>query len=457
MDEELKQLLLNQSGEHNNSHVTGDIVNKLKLTFQRENGLSEDGAKYVAMSTCPFPDSKPFKIGQPDASVGESVVYHVRQKHQLVKPPNLPAGGKWDCHVAFMPLVCDQDFNGAVFNVDTNEVGSNAPVSVEAENHPKNDSCIQICRVAASDPTFVPESPSAAYHRADLPLLTEAGTRLKLIGGGFKVTNASAPLNRSGTVTAYRNEAETTRTSVYESTGNVARPAILGSTPPKTLEQAEQLQAVTYEAGEGILVPFVLDDVEDQKATMAENKPIILFQHDDGKGTESGWRTTIAPMTMAKSYHTRELPFAAGGAYFAGLDENAVLILDVRYFVEKFPSPADPLLLIASPSPEYDPKAMELVAKLQAEFLPGYPANWNSLGSFARAIGGIAKSIARETKPFYGFGKSVLRSVGPQGQAIVGGLESAERLIGKAKNAQNKVKKLQKRVKVLQRKATSAA
>jgi hypothetical protein len=123
------------------------------------------------------------------------------------------------------------------------------------------------------------------------------------------------------------------------------------------------------------------------------------------------------------------------GAIFTGLSATSTLTLTVNYYLESFPGPAEPgILVLATPSAQYDPVALELFSHCLGTLPVGVPAGDNIMGSWfsdavnaastylgpiASAMGynGIAKGLKVASSMASG---TYMASQSPQGQPRLG-------------------------------------
>jgi len=110
--------------------------------------------------------------------------------------------------------------------------------------------------------------------------------------------------------------------------------------------------------------------------------------------------------------------FNWGGAYFTGLSETSTLTVNEIRIFERFPSiqiPADSqLVVLAQPSPKYDPQAVELYSVVSAMMPTGVPQKMNGFGEWFKeavqeARNAIAPALAAIPHPLAQFAAGALR------------------------------------------------
>jgi len=84
----------------------------------------------------------------------------------------------------------------------------------------------------------------------------------------------------------------------------------------------------------------------------------------------------------------------ACGVYFTGLSPQTTLTINWNILIERFPSAADAdLVVLAKPSPRYDPIALELYSLCMQEMPVGVPVSENGLGDWFMKVIGRARDI----------------------------------------------------------------
>jgi len=83
------------------------------------------------------------------------------------------------------------------------------------------------------------------------------------------------------------------------------------------------------------------------------------------------------------------------GAIFTGLNPQDVLEVRVRWIIEKFPTLDEPtIMILATPSPQYDPIALEAYSRIIYRLPVGVPVRENGLGDWFRQAASSLGSIA---------------------------------------------------------------
>lgn len=89
------------------------------------------------------------------------------------------------------------------------------------------------------------------------------------------------------------------------------------------------------------------------------------------------------------------------GAYFSGLSPETVLTLDYRFITELAPTTANPsMLAMCSPSPPYDPRALDCYSHCINKVPPGVPVGMNAKGDYWRMVLKAAATVAPYAAPY---------------------------------------------------------
>jgi len=257
---------------------------------------------------------------------------------------------------------------------------------------------------------------------ASLPL--NGASAMRIIGGGFEVRNTTADIYKQGSVTCYKRKTQSDEQyyalRMVKDDGNWS---FLPSAhvrcvdlPPPTLAMAKQINGVTYEAQEGVLVPVIFDCTANHPRKF-NTEPVVFVSGNtptNATVTFNGASTAlsdaqpalVAPCSLDYDQNSGvfsfpgscyEAPCAQAGAYFTGLSANTTLTVDFRCFVEVFPSVGDTSYALARLAPEYEPKVSRIIEELTEELLPGYPVGMNAKGDFFRevasSLGEVGKSL----------------------------------------------------------------
>jgi hypothetical protein len=236
------------------------------------------------------------------------------------------------------------------------------------------------------------------------------GGAARIIAAGFEVTNTTAPIYQSGMVTTWRSPCPPFNNATsYQYRYKIATPSwstpgyndyLEFTMPPVNTQQAMLLNGSRqWAAKEGAYVvcaghgmdnpPQYTNFTSPLLAVPNTNNPVqyvgevpIVFNKDVNGNYGYGW---------TDKFWT---PFDPCGAYFTGLSLQTTLTITWHVFVERFPSFEDSdLIVLATPSPKYDPQALELYSAVMSEIPTGVMVKENGLGDWFREAVKIAEDV----------------------------------------------------------------
>jgi len=395
------------SNKHNK--MTNDILTKLI----KNHGISTDGANFLRKSVDPFHDFEVRLEGLPDSYSGNTVVQEITKSVSITADPSYT--GNWDCHIAIMPELLNTAATGlyasnlATFFGSVSATGSVSNIIPTAQNSAAMGPFL-ISKCPTGSLTFPQTSSNPTAALLSAPSFVEYFDGVKrLIGIGFEVANTTAELYRSGSVATYKMP----QTVEYNSYVNTV-PTIAGTTPtlfiesrspPASLSEAVLLpNSRQWEASRGAYVVGHMDvDECKMRQDVSANR---IFTNGDYSSVAHTCIVTSATANYANSCFSKPTSFDTSGAYFTGLSTQTVLTLTMRIIVESAPTSTNSqLVVLATPSPAYDPKAIMLYKDIVVSMPSGVPLSENDGGEYWRK----ACSILSAT--ISGFGSEILKSV----------------------------------------------
>jgi hypothetical protein len=350
----------------------------------------------------PFHDTDTHVAGFPDAYHDSTVVFYDKQVETIRKPKNLPAGQTWSCMVVTVPVLkhidCSPFFNSTLSLLeipDTNHVSTTALGTVTALS-------------AADDvPLFPTTQPSGNEWLIDDPNNTRESKAFgaleqdftsmgRLVAGGFEVHNDTPDLYKGGSVTVFSapQEASETFSANAEQIGDNVRICNFKNHKglPATRNDASLYRSArTWEASEGCLVPFQLNLAGDGITYRAKGAVANMFRSGETE-TAAGFVQSMHPPGISTplvgpTHPCRGAPLDTSGSFFSGLNENTVLTLTVKSFVEVAPSTIEKQLLkLSSPSAMHDEHAIACYNHCIAALPPGVPVGFNDAGEWWRMV-----------------------------------------------------------------------
>lgn len=415
-------------------------------------GATPSGSKWLKMALDPFHDVDLELIGLPDATGGRSVLYNVTKSVTLTVPSSVSAGNRWDCHVAFNPLLDNASASMCIPMVTASgTLNYLDEVNVGATTAPSG--IIRACSVPEGTATFL----GGANETYDVLgyqeiLATEASSTSRLVGAAFEVHNVTEDLHKSGAVTCYRFETSRSKFNVrYLNSTSTARTDrvemdICGG-PPTDQAQAKLLNGRTWEAGEGCLVPIIMEQDNPPQHFVARHCGMVvqsaagadyIWTNQDNKSCYNRYDspyTTTTPASLPQKA-AMLLPFEASGAYFTGLAYETALTISARFFVEVFPAPGNNLVSLAQPAAPVDSRALQCYSEIISDLLPGYPVRDNDAGDFFRKVLGAAKKLSAMARPIVGVAQTI-----PQLKGVATAMSAGMDLVDKIPEKKKKPKK----------------
>jgi hypothetical protein len=134
-------------------------------------------------------------------------------------------------------------------------------------------------------------------------------------------------------------------------------------------------------------------------------------------------------------------PYDISGAYFTGLSPQTTLTVDVRWYIERCPTIDEPsLVVLATPSPVYDPIALKIYSEAVHGLPVGVPVSENPLGEwFNKVLMGVSRYA-----PLIGAALSPMHpAAGQIGSLLGSGAGKLAELTKKKKASEEKTKMLE--------------
>lgn len=374
-------------------------------------GLTEDGRKWLITALDPFHDTQVVLAGYPDVNNSASVVQCIKQSLQVSAPPSTAT--TWDCHIFNNPSVDTSitrttgGFINDSTSSPTNLIGLSGGSFVRAGG-------IQVLSVPTGNSTawtdFIANlgSSGTAYSSMSCPSAYTKG-KVRVIASGLEITNTTNALESQGTVTCYRTPVPEYETSTaFTVADSVSSPSTTGTL------SGVVCGAQPASIAEAMLLPGsrqwkAIDGTYQTHALHSNNIPTeegncrSIFYRDSSNRVvlQNVTTSSIGGFNSIGNYPSTLTKFDVSGAYFTGLTPSTTFTVTWNLYVERFPSVNDSdLVVIANPSPAYDPVALEIYARAIRDLPVGVPVAENGLGDwFNSAIGEISKFVAPVVQP----------------------------------------------------------
>jgi len=203
--------------------------------------------------------------------------------------------------------------------------------------------------------------------------------------------------------------------------------------PPSTASEAIQLvNSRQWDAREGCYVIPTLHR-QNLAPTLGNYTQPLYYTGTPGDGVYYGPdRATIntSPVTATFARCQNWTNFDQTGAIFSGLSLQSVLTINVRYYIEVFPSSNSPLQSLARPSPILDELALNIYSQIVDRAPIGVEVKFNGLGDwFIDGINAVKDMVLPVA------GKMLSLSKHPVAQAASMAIKGFSGKKGKAKKA----------------------
>jgi hypothetical protein len=376
-----------------------NVIRKTEMMldkFEKSAGLTCDGRRWLIAAIDPYHDTIVKPEGYPDNYVGGSIVQVVKQQ-MTVTAPAIIGTGTWDCHIFNLPwLTSNSSTQMTISNV------GNDLLSVSASPLATIGGITAVSGPPGSDLSLLtnPQAFSGSTNSITLPASYFAGP-FRVIAQGFEVTNTTSLLNVQGAVTVYRQPQPQpgARHCMRLNSGTAQSPINLATfstefwlAPPSSVANAQLLAgSKVWDAKEGAYVVLTQRTTELSDPVVQPVVPLTVAPGFTALAPPSFCYYPFVSSTSIPAYiptHDHNL----GGAYFTGLSSQTSLTVTWNVYIERFPTPGElDLVVLATPSPVYDPVAFELYSRCLSDMPVGVPVSENNLGDwFAEAVAGIA-------------------------------------------------------------------
>jgi hypothetical protein len=426
----------------------GNLGSDVHIRDFRVNGLSAAGRDWLTAALDPFHDKALSRTGLPDRYAGSSIVEIVTESITLSAPTGTT--GNWSAHIFSLPFsgtvttyptsLVTTRYSPAAMKLDGTVVAGNSTVENAQSLYDQASQQLGLLNVWAwdSEPTSFFPSGSQLYSTvkptSTYALNASISGQARIIGGGVEIVNTTADLYKQGTVTCSR---------VPNSIVDVAFVSCAGDTnlganvdpnvwtygalynpgiracygPPATIAAAMNFpSSKQWAAAEGCYSVFsfdveeadmrpvsehyraVLSSFDPVEQTVAHNSPITSangYAAPTSLVTASGTDKFICPGASQTSI---DAPMDTSSIILTGLSKESTFTITLRYIVERAPRYGDAsggtLVRLMSPSPAYDPVALELYKEVMGKLLPGVPSKYNPMGEFFRYVRDLVQKAA---------------------------------------------------------------
>jgi len=362
--------------------------------------ITDAGKRWVEVALDPFHDERIRVDGYPDLETGNSVVQCIKQSFTISNPAGNTTNAPFDINIVSWPLAVQDLFS----NFNSTNSGSNGTDWFVLNSTPGGSYVggVSYDLVPTGTTTFDPNHTSFAFHGSSgVDLTNYLDSPFRLIAGGFEVVNTTPELYAGGAVTVY--ESPWTHpigesTFAYSTSGSATLPGPVSyqgvvewkQCPPKSASDAYLMPGSRqWDASKGVYVVMRQDSANNGPAMRANLPYMIQYSYDSDYLVPNGGycaavrTTTLNSNTRSSFSQNIEFPYSVRGAYFTGLPAQTTLLVNVVWYIEKFPGVMNPnLAVLASPSPAYDPVAIQLASEAWQRLPVGVPVGENPKGEW---------------------------------------------------------------------------
>ena len=369
--------------------------------------LSEDGLGWLVTTLDPFHDTEIRLEGYPDQISARSVCQCFQRKFTVVAPAAAGAGN-WDAHFFYAPYSVAQSnaFTGHGIGTGGKQLASPGGYAFTNTAIPGG---VAVTTGAAGAPTWtmtgeVTQQYPLTANTFACPVLQEGH---RLIAVAYEVTNTTAELYKQGDVTVYKQPTMPADGVVYSVQGSAPFPvnqaALMKfiSAPPRNIADAALYpNAKVWSAKDGVYAVLPMNNIEQAPSRLRPSGFQYVFAQDGSTGDITfavGSDMSVAA-NVSNGCNVNHYPFDNVGSYFTGLSNQTTLVVTVRYIFERFPSLTSDaedsnFLTLATPSPSWDPVALELYGRVLSQMPPAVPVAENGLGEwFGKVVSWIGEA-----------------------------------------------------------------
>jgi len=382
------------------SDSTAAAENKITKLCERV-GVTPDGKAYLDNALDPFKDEMVRCEGLPDLMTGNSVVREVKQTVTIAAPGSV----NWSAHIFMDPLV------GPYTGYDTTQ-RSQFSWDPTTQVNPKNFGGLTV----RSGPDGVNLTPTDTTLSLPLPI-GFANAKTRVLGMAFEVHDTTAAVSKQGTVIVYRKNSQLHKNQAINSWINPAVLTQRGSDvvlnlagPPVNPADCLILPgSKQWEAKDGC---YCVCTASDQNNNPSGSNLMATFQNDTKLAAGHGWISPLLTIDAANSNifapfgnGVMATPFNYSGAYFTGLNPVSTLTLNANWIIETFPDETDVgIIPIATPSPAFDPAALELYARIAHKLSSGVKVGSNASGDWIKNLANLMGTIGVPGMPLVNMG-----------------------------------------------------
>lgn len=351
-------------------------------------GITPEGRAWLDVCLDPFKDIEQHPAGYPDKQMARSCVQVVHDTLTVTRPSGT---GNWDCNIFLDTLWESIDLHDTLADRGFYLAQSQGTTPYKRGG--------LVVRAADQGVPLTMVTTQNSSCRSLVDDVFADGTPCRLLALGFEVHDTTQELKKQGAVVVYRVSDDNTDSDYIciqdNSTNCLSQSGVacLLPDPPTTQGQAIDLPlSQEWLAKDGVYVVPVLNTTTNPPVQPSR----VGAATKDVSNVNTQWfpQITSNNLTRGINSYTSETPFSLSGAYFTGLDQDAVLVVNLCYYIEQFPSYGSPLHRLTKKGCPLDNEALEFYTKIARVMPVGVPVNDNFLGAFISGIANIARTVA---------------------------------------------------------------
>lgn len=348
-------------------------------------GLSNDSIQWLTVALDPFHDTNTSPSGFPDLSGDSTIVQCYKSTITYTNNSDTVA----DVHIHSNPDISTRQLRAGLNQLSDNISNPIGPaITYGALNF------YGVPTGGTTFPNFAGTMSPALSTGFIGPPATVLEGNGRLIAFGFEVTNTTPAIIAGGSVVVYKQPAFSRDGCVTQS-GTRDTFGVVSNGWPSTVAEALTLPgSKQYNAVEGNYNVATLCDV---------SNPLNSRQFGQRQYLNQSGNATSGCMTDASAVATGlfgapamyNTPFDITGAYYTGLPINSTLQITGHWYIERAPAVTQfDLVLLSTPSAEFDPRVFEIYSKIVRDLPAGVPVGQNAEGDWWDTILDVYSRIA---------------------------------------------------------------
>jgi hypothetical protein len=357
--------------------------------------ISQQGKEWLVAAIDPFHDTDVKCDGYPDINIAPSVVQLVKSTVQISCPGTITTG-TWDCNVVQLPFFTSRSYGSSIATgniLNTGEtvlgnLGGIVAMGAQTGSSTALGTGIIINSAVVADSYFQGAS--------------------RVVAAGFEVVNTTSPLNVQGQVIAYRQAVPPPIRETYVIVNEPTSDAFIGAASVATIPNWPSSTANAlllggsriWHAREGCYSVATLNSLENPAVGEQYVMPIFIADEIEGGEDTIAYIPTLEAKfagPLSSPHLVSMAPLNMTGAYFSGLSLSTTLEITLNLYIERFPDYFETdLVVLAKPSPCYDPMALEMYCHALTDMPPGVMQKENGFGDW---FSGVASKIADFAAP----------------------------------------------------------